>query len=32
MFNFLTGLLLFPVILTIELEYFELKLNMLNDL
>ena len=28
---FITGSLLFPVIFTIELEYFELKLNQLND-
>ena len=28
---FLTGSLLFPVIFSIELEYFELKLNQLND-
>ena len=28
---FLTGSLLFSVIFTIELEYFELKLNQLND-
>ena len=26
-----TGSLLFPVIFSIELEYFELKLNELND-
>ena len=31
-YNFLTGSLLFPVICTIELEYFVLKLNELNDL
>ena len=28
---FLTGSLLFSVIFTIELEYFELKLNQLNN-
>ena len=28
---FLTESLLFPVIFSIELEYFELKLNQLND-
>ena len=28
---FLTGSLLFPVVFSIELEYFELKLNQLND-
>ena len=28
---FLTGSLLFPVIFTIILEYFELKFNQLND-
>ena len=28
---FLTGSLLFRVIFSIELEYFELKLNQLND-
>ena len=30
-YNFLTWSLLFPVIFTIELEYFELKLDELND-
>ena len=28
---FLTGWLLFPVIFSIELKYFELRLNQLND-
>ena len=28
---FITGSLLFPVIFSIELEYFGLKLNQLND-
>ena len=28
---FITGSLLFPVIFSIELEYFELKLNQLKD-
>ena len=28
---FITGLLLFPVIFSIELEYFELKLNQLKE-